>query len=163
MQLHDAVKFARMELKLSQKKFAEKAGIQRRQLATLEKGGNVTLSTVRKVLAQLPNLERFTLDTVTVDVRSDPSAPTVDAKFNEAVDLLAHAFDGLARRLRAGQPPGVENIAELRNVNVKLLSALTLEERAAALGGQADKFPELMEDLEKPEPEPGPGVPDADD
>jgi len=150
MQLHEAVKFARMELKLSQKKFAEKAGIQRRQLATLENGGNVTLATVRKVLAQLPNLERFTLDAVTVDVQSEPT-PVDHEKFNQAVELLAHAFDGLARRLRTGQPPSAENIAELRNVNVKLLSALTLEERVEVLGPEADQFPELLADLEKPE------------
>ena len=68
MLLHEAIYRARRELKLTQKKLSELSGVQRRQLSTLEKGGNVTLSTVRKVIAHLPNLESFSFDGVRADV-----------------------------------------------------------------------------------------------
>jgi transcriptional regulator with XRE-family HTH domain len=69
MLLHEAVKKARKDLRLSQKSLADLAGIQRKQLATLETGGNITLATKRKVLAHLPNLETFSLGAVTAMVR----------------------------------------------------------------------------------------------
>src|SRR6185436_17941899 len=108
MQLHEAVRAARMELKLSQKKLAEQAKIQRRQLATLEKGGNVTLNTVRKVLAQLPNLETFTIDAVNVDVRLREPPPFDATKFGETVEMLAQTLESLGKRLQQGQPPTPE-------------------------------------------------------
>lgn len=86
MLLHEAVRHSRLELKLSQKKLSEMAGIQRRQLATLENGGNVTLSTLRKVLAQLPNLESFTLDAVRTDVTRKPAEN--EAFFEGTIELL---------------------------------------------------------------------------
>jgi len=119
-----------MELKLSQKKLAEQAGIQRRQLATLESGGNVTLATVRKVLAQLPNLETFTLDAVNVDVKLKAPPPFDAAKFGETVELLAQALETLGKRLQQGQPPTAEEIETLHEVNVSLLADMTPEERA---------------------------------
>jgi transcriptional regulator with XRE-family HTH domain len=131
MQLHDAVRAARMEMKLSQKKLAEQAGIQRRQLATLEKGGNVTLNTVRKVLSQLPNLETFTIDAVNVDVRLKEPPPFDAAKFGETVEMLAQTLESLGKRLQQGQPPTPEEIETLHEVNVSLLSDMTAEERAA--------------------------------
>jgi len=39
-------------------------GLQRRQLSVLERGGNVTLNTLRKVIGFLPNLEQFTFEQV---------------------------------------------------------------------------------------------------
>ena len=41
---------------------AHLARVQRRQISTLENGGNVTLSTLRKVLRFLPNLREFTFE-----------------------------------------------------------------------------------------------------
>jgi transcriptional regulator with XRE-family HTH domain len=120
-----------MELKLSQKKLAEQAGIQRRQLATLESGGNVTLNTVRKVLAQLPNLETFTLDAVSVDVRLQPPPPFDPAKFGETVEILAQTLETLAKRFQTGQRPTAEEIENLHEVNVSLLADMDEQERAA--------------------------------
>jgi transcriptional regulator with XRE-family HTH domain len=99
MLLHEAVRKARQELNLSQKKLAEQAGIQRRQLATLEKGGNVTLATLRKVIAQLPNLESFTLDTVRVTVAQSPGDTE---RWKASMRAISDIFAELSR---SGNPP----------------------------------------------------------
>ena len=146
MQLHEAVRTARMELKLSQKKLAEQAGIQRRQLATQEKGGNVTLNTVRKVLSQLPNLETFTIDAVNVDVRLKDPPPFDPAKFGETVEILAQTLESLGKRLQQGQPPTPEEIEALHEVNVSLRSDMTPEARAAVCESLPDEPPEEGEE-----------------
>lgn len=69
MELHEEIRRARKDLGLSQERLAELCGIQRRQLSILERGGNVTLNTLRKVIAFLPNLEEFTFE----QVRMKPS------------------------------------------------------------------------------------------
>ncbi len=63
-QLHEEIRRARKELGLSQGRLAELCGLQRRQLSVLERGGNVTLNTLRKVIGFLPNLEQFTFEQV---------------------------------------------------------------------------------------------------
>lgn len=69
MELHEEIRRARKDLGLSQDRLAELCGIQRRQLSILERGGNVTLSTLRKVIGFLPNLQEFTFE----QVRMKPS------------------------------------------------------------------------------------------
>jgi len=64
MELHEEIRRARKDLGLSQEKLAELCGIQRRQLSILERGGNVTINTLRKVIAFLPNLQDFTFEQV---------------------------------------------------------------------------------------------------
>ena len=146
MQLHDAVRYARMEKRLSQKKLAEMAGIQRRQLATLEKGGNVTLATVRKVLAVLPNLEEFTMDTVKVDVAAQPYKPAIDPHYwAETIQVMATSFDMLSKRLQRGELPTPEDHAALHAANVHLLANLPPEDRAKVLGKKA---PEYMDEID---------------
>ena len=73
-QLHDEIRRARKELGMTQADLAAAAGVQRKQISILEKGGNVTLATIRKVLAQLPNIERFSL--FSAEVGLDPSILT---------------------------------------------------------------------------------------
>jgi len=145
MMLHDAIRYARMELGLSQKKLAEQAGIQRRQLATLEKGGNVTLATVRKVLAHLPNLERFSLDTVQVDVDMQTPAAAVDIKqVSEAIQMMGRALQRLGDTLEQGTQPTDEDTAILEQAKVKMFSGMPMELRLKALGDQAADYPDLM-------------------
>jgi predicted transcriptional regulator len=74
MQLHEEIRRARKELGFSQSELAKLAGIQRRQLSNLENDRNVTLSTVRKVLAQLTNIQPFTLSAAQVEVENLTSA-----------------------------------------------------------------------------------------
>jgi Predicted transcriptional regulator with C-terminal CBS domains len=78
MDLHEAIRKARIELKLTQKQLADLAGIERKQLSTLERGGNVTLATVRKVVAHLPNMQPFTFGQV-----FDTVAPAMPRKQQE--------------------------------------------------------------------------------
>jgi transcriptional regulator with XRE-family HTH domain len=101
-------------LRLSQKKLSEMAGVQRRQLSTLEKGGNVTLSTLRKVIAQLPNLESFTIDAVRTDVTRKPAEN--EEYFAETIELLWRVVTDLAMSGLLGKegltPEQVELIRE---------------------------------------------------
>jgi transcriptional regulator with XRE-family HTH domain len=62
LELHEEIRRARKDLGLSQAQLSALCGVQRRQLSTLEQGGNVTLNTLRKVIGFLPNLEQFTFE-----------------------------------------------------------------------------------------------------
>ncbi|HUP62509.1 MAG TPA: helix-turn-helix transcriptional regulator [Thermoanaerobaculia bacterium] len=57
----EEIRQARITAKISQHELARRANVPRSQLARLEKGGNVTVETLKKVLEQLPNLTRVTL------------------------------------------------------------------------------------------------------
>lgn len=120
MLLHQAVQKARKDIGLSQKKLAELAGIQRRQLATLEKGGNITLSTLRKVLAHLPNLETFTLDAVTATVRREVPPEEHMRAVDDAMKLLGEALRDMVGRVTQGEHPSEQNIATLRKATERM-------------------------------------------
>jgi transcriptional regulator with XRE-family HTH domain len=117
MLLHEAIKKARQDLRLSQKKLSEMAGIQRRQLATLEQGGNVTLATLRKVLVHLPNLETFTLEAVTATVRRDMSADERQKAVEASLSLVTSALQTLAVALREGRLPDPDMVNKLKQGN----------------------------------------------
>lgn len=133
MLLHEAVKAARKELSLSQKKLAELAGIQRRQLATLESGGNVTLATVRKVIAQLPNLQSFTLDSIRVTTSAGPALKAAEDLLWKATALYSAAMAKLAERLHEGVYPSGEDMAALRKAHEVLEAAMQTESLAQAI------------------------------
>jgi transcriptional regulator with XRE-family HTH domain len=133
MLMHEAVRKARRELGLSQKRLAELAGIQRRQVATLEAGGNVTLATIRKVIAQLPNLEAFTLDGVKVTVGGTTPSAVANEMFSEAMEMLAIALKSLAARAAEGGAPTDADIAALKRVN-SVIQASIEEEREEGVG-----------------------------
>lgn len=102
MQLHEAVKKARKELGLTQAKLAELAGIERKQLSVLENGGNVTLSTVRKVIAHLPNMQSFTIGEAMGSV-----VPILSPEAKTEMDLAAEKAVGtLLRNLLGTLGPG---------------------------------------------------------
>jgi transcriptional regulator with XRE-family HTH domain len=116
MLLHEAVKKARKDLKLSQKSLAELAGIQRKQLATLETGGNITLATLRKVLVHLPNLETFSLDAVTATVRRQVPPEEQFQAVKTAFDLLGEAIQGFVTKVSDGQQLDESDVEALRRV-----------------------------------------------
>jgi transcriptional regulator with XRE-family HTH domain len=116
MLLHEAVRTARKDLKLSQKSLAQLAGIQRKQLATLESGGNITLATLRKVLVHLPNLETFSLDAVSATVlRQVPPEEQVQA-VKTALDLLGEAIRGFVAKVNDGQVPDESDLEAFERV-----------------------------------------------
>lgn len=114
---HDAIRWARNDMGYSQKRLAELAKVQRRQLATLESGGNVTIATLRKVLAQLPNLTSFEMDGVHVDVPHPD--PLSDPEYFQTLDMMFDAFQGLARSLVTHRKSSPRDIAALRAVNMR--------------------------------------------
>lgn len=124
MLLHEAVKKARKDLGMSQKQLAELAGVQRKQLGTLENGGNVTLSTLRKVLGHLPNLETFSLDAVTATVRHYVPPEEKQQAVDTAMDLLNTAVRSLVIALGAGTAPDDSALKTLRQANEVLQRGL---------------------------------------
>ena len=103
--IHERVRQARIERNLSQVQLAELAGVPRERVRTLERGGNVTLSTFEKIVSQLPNLKeliiggiRVTISGVDVeDVRS------AIAEADQASRRLLSLLDTI--RAQAPEPP----------------------------------------------------------
>ncbi|HEY0143214.1 MAG TPA: helix-turn-helix transcriptional regulator [Thermoanaerobaculia bacterium] len=93
--MHEEIVKARLAARLSQVKLAELADVPRSQLRILEEGGNVTLQTLRKVVAQLPNLREMYLDGVAI--RTDRNA--------EVRDALRDLIDAANRLLRLMDEP----------------------------------------------------------
>lgn len=90
--IHESVRQARIDRGLSQVELAELAGVPRERVRTLEKGGNVTLQTFEKIVAQLPNLKELTIGGVRVAVSG------VDV---ETVRAAVAASDAANRRVLA--------------------------------------------------------------
>ncbi|HJQ35678.1 MAG TPA: helix-turn-helix transcriptional regulator [Thermoanaerobaculia bacterium] len=70
MLLHEVLRQAREQAGFSQAELAKRAGIPRNQIVRAEKGGNITVDTLRKIAANLPITELPLLHTVklTTDV-----------------------------------------------------------------------------------------------
>ena len=102
--LNEDVRAARLAAGLSQAELARRAGIPRPQLRFLEDGGNVTIATIRKVAAVLPNLKRVSLGEVEITTPN----PDLEEARRAALDL----FD-VAKRLMAalGAAPPSERLA----------------------------------------------------
>jgi transcriptional regulator with XRE-family HTH domain len=62
--LHEQIRAARLRAGLTQVKLAKLAGVPRSQLRKFEEGGNITLNTLRKIVAQLPDLHTLNLGAV---------------------------------------------------------------------------------------------------
>ena len=62
--LHTEIRQARMDHGLSQSELARRAGIPRDRLRQFENGENITIDTLMKILAQLPDLRTVTLGAV---------------------------------------------------------------------------------------------------
>lgn len=88
--LQNEIRQARIDLGLSQAELARVAGVPRERLRQLETGGNVTLETLQKVLAQLPNLKTITLGATELQTRGATGA--------EVRDVLAEWLE-VGRRL----------------------------------------------------------------
>ncbi|HUP60260.1 MAG TPA: helix-turn-helix transcriptional regulator [Thermoanaerobaculia bacterium] len=99
--LHDEVRHARIAAGLTQSALARLAGIPRKQVRALESGANVTLATLRQIVAALPNLKRVTLGGLEIAV--------ANADLEEARRAALDLFD-VAKRLVAalGAAPASE-------------------------------------------------------
>lgn len=101
------IREARKLGKLTQNELADKAGLPRSRIQMVEEGGNVTIATLEKVIAQLPGLRVLTLggvDFVAIDRISAQAA--VDAVITQA-GRLAELLDTRIRPVElAVQPAG---------------------------------------------------------
>lgn len=64
--LHDQIRQARIDHGLNQSELARRAGIPRDRLRQFENGENITVETLMKILAQLPNLQTVNIGAVEV-------------------------------------------------------------------------------------------------
>ncbi|PYQ28397.1 MAG: hypothetical protein DMF56_16445 [Acidobacteria bacterium] len=100
LELHDEIRRARKDLGLSQAQLSALCGVQRRQLSTLERGGNVTLNTLRKVIGFLPNLEDFTFEQVRMKPIYIDLPPFEWQLFYANMQTLHETLDGVKTAVR---------------------------------------------------------------
>jgi anti-sigma factor RsiW len=84
--------------------------VQRRQLSTLERGGNVTLNTLRKVIGFLPNLKEFTFEQVRMKPTYIDVPPFEWQEFYANMYTLHETLDGMKTALKEwlDNPPSKE-------------------------------------------------------
>jgi transcriptional regulator with XRE-family HTH domain len=100
--INERVRQARIERNLSQVQLAERAGVPRERVRTLERGGNVTLSTFEKIVAQLPNLKELIIGGIRVTI-SGVDVEDVRAAIAEA-DQASRRLLSLLDTIRAHAP-----------------------------------------------------------
>jgi transcriptional regulator with XRE-family HTH domain len=134
--IHERVRQARIERNLSQVQLSELAGVPRERVRTLERGGNVTLSTFEKIVAQLPNLKELIIGGVRVTISGvdveDVRAAIAEA--DQASRRLLSLLDTI--RAHAPEPPGATAVETSTRVGPKLEQRLAeLESRIQAIQG----------------------------
>lgn len=77
--LQDQIRQARVDHGYSQAELARLAGVPRERLRQLESGGNVTMETFQKIVAQLPHLKSLSLGSVELQTRGASAAQVRDA------------------------------------------------------------------------------------
>lgn len=77
--LQTEIRQARIDHGYSQAQLARLAGVPRERLRQLESGGNVTIETLQKVLAQLPRLKAISIGTVRLETGVVSTAQVRDA------------------------------------------------------------------------------------
>jgi transcriptional regulator with XRE-family HTH domain len=122
--IHECVRQARIERNLSQVQLAELAGVPRERVRTLEKGGNITMQTFEKIVAQLPNLKELIIGGVRVTI-SGADVEDVRAAVAEA-DRASRRLLSLLDTVRA-HAPGLE------------LRLAELERKVQAIQGEAEE------------------------
>ena len=110
--IHERVRQARIERNLSQVQLAEMAGVPRERVRTLERGGNVTLSTFEKIVSQLPNLRELIIGGIRVTISGvdveDVRAAIAEA--DQASRRLLSLLDTI--RAHAPEPPAGATLVE---------------------------------------------------
>jgi len=105
--MHQQIREARVRAGLTQVKLAELADVPRSQLRKFEEGGNITVSTLRKIVAQLPELRSLSLGAVEIAAGGiDPVA------VREAATELMAAAQRLLTALGTPAPEAVAPVPE---------------------------------------------------
>jgi transcriptional regulator with XRE-family HTH domain len=118
--LHEELRRARERAGLSQQALADKAGIPRNQVVRAERGENITIDTLRKIVAYLPVTDLPLLDTkgLRVDVLSNPDKMLFGAlenviRLSEAMaGAIVLAMDAVTawEAARRSAPPEVQGV-----------------------------------------------------
>ena len=116
--LHDQIRQARVDHGYSQAELARLAGVPRERLRQLETGGNVTLETFQKIIAQLPRLKTLSLGSIDLQTRGASVTQIRDAlaAWLEAGRQLLTLLESLPAepapepegRIRPGMTPELE-------------------------------------------------------
>ena len=157
MKLHEEIRRARKELGLSQGRLAELCGIQRRQLSVLERGGNVTLNTLRKVIAFLPNLEQFTFEQVRMKPTYIDHPPFEWTLFYLRMDQFHQALEELNATLKTwlANPPSKEVPPELLEKRTETIATEILKTYARMVDPEGKELKQEEEELAREEGEGG--------
>ena len=92
MFIHEELRRAREQAGLSQAQLAARAGIPRNQIVRAEKGENITLDTLRKIVVHLPVEQLTLIDTVKLRVDIVPQADKMFFGAMEAVGFISTAL-----------------------------------------------------------------------
>lgn len=122
--LHQELRRAREKAGLSQQALADRAGIPRNQIVRAERGENITVDTLRKIVAHLPVTELTLLDMkgFRVDVMAEPEALFLSALENVmrladalsgAIQLAVHARTVVEAARRAAPPAELQPLADV--------------------------------------------------
>lgn len=97
MDLHEELRSAREKAGLSQQTLADLAGIPRNQIVRAERGENITIDTLRKIVAHLPLTELTLMDTraFRVDIIPEP-----EKLFLAALENLIHLSEAMGPAIR---------------------------------------------------------------
>jgi transcriptional regulator with XRE-family HTH domain len=95
--IHDEVRQARIEAGLSVMQVAELAGVPRKRVYELERGANVTLETLRRIVAVIPGLTHVTLGGMKI--------ATTNVNEEEVRRAALDLFDVAKRLMTAVGPP----------------------------------------------------------
>ena len=154
-QLHEEIRRARKELGLSQERLAELCGIQRRQLSILERGGNVTLNTLRKVLGFLPNLQQFTFEQVRMKPTYIDYPPFEWTRFYLRMSQFQQVLEELNTTLKAwlANPPSREVPPELLEKRTTTVATEILQAYARLVDPEGREIAQEEEELAREEAE----------
>src|ERR1043165_5621848 len=144
MHLHQELRAAREAAGLTQTELAARAGIPRNQVVRAEKGGNITLDTLRKMAAHLPIesltlLEKLKLD---FDYVPEPeklylgSLASVAQALNAlgaAIQVAMAARVALATARRSDPHPASSNASKIDDLLLLKAVERTVEETATML------------------------------
>ena len=135
MPIGDEIRIAREALDVSQVEFARRVGIPRSMLRRIEEGENITVETLEKVVAHLPNLQALHLGAIKLLPQND-----LHDALNQHVASGTALLDAINRV--------AEQLAGFVSSNARLVRTL---EQSGALGPLPTFEPMLL-----PEPEPLP-------
>ena len=154
-ELHEEIRRARKALGLSQERLAELCGIQRRQLSSLERGGNVTLNTLRKVMGLLPNLEQFTFEQVRMKPTYIDYPPFEWTLFYLRMSEFQQVLEGLNTTLKTwlANPPSKDVPPELLEQRTTTIATEILKSYARLVDPEGKEIAQEEEELAREEAE----------